>query len=109
MSQPKKHWDKYDQEAYELYELEEYLKRKGLLTKHDVNHVPKCYVCKGIGRKFDKLTYKPGDICPACGGRGFKVPKPKFTNGEAKKIVSQITPERIRELIRQYGETRSRR
>jgi len=101
-------WDKYDQEAYELYEMEEYLRREGLLTKHDSKYAPKCYICKGTGQKFDRFTYKPSGPCPACGGKGFKVAKPIFTNREAKDIVAQLSPGTIQRLIREYGEKRNK-
>ena len=99
-------WDKYDQEAYELYELEEYLRREGLLTKHDAKYVPKCYACKGTGQSYDRITYEPNGICPVCGGKGQKAPKPVFTNQEAQRVVARLSPATIKRLIREYGEQR---
>ena len=108
MSNQNRRWDKYDQEAYELYELEEYLRREGLLTKHDPKYVSKCYYCNGTGQRYDKLTYEILGPCPKCGGARHKAPKQKFTGKEVIDIMDKLGSKKVMELVRRYGEQRKK-
>ena len=97
-------WDKYDQQAFAQHELEEHLRRKGLLTRSNPNHTPRCFRCKGTGKAVDKITYEVIGDCPACGGRGFKTPKPKFHDGEIREIIAKLGEQKVTELIKRYGQ-----